>query len=72
MLDVQTSKVIIRRNTYFNERHFPARKQKLLPNPLTTVDTGTDLIGVEFEDDGTLWTVTKTGLEMTQYLFYTT
>ena len=50
--------IIFRRNAYFNERSFPGRKL----NPLPTIkDTGEDLIGSEFEDEGITWIVTQTG-----------
>jgi transposase InsO family protein len=53
-----TKDIIFRRNAYFNERSFPGRKLQTIPN---LQDNGTDLIGVDFEDDGIMWTVTKTG-----------
>jgi hypothetical protein len=51
LLSLKTMKVIYRRNVHFNERSYPARKQKLQPN-LHQVDTGEDLIGLQFEDEG--------------------
>ena len=60
LLSLKTMKVIYRRNVHFNERSYPARKQKLNPFP-STVDTGEDLIGLQFEDDGQLWTITHHG-----------
>jgi hypothetical protein len=58
LLSLKNLKVIYRRNVYFNERFFPARKQKLLPSQ---VDTGDDLQGLMFEDDGPMWTITHLG-----------
>ena len=60
LLKIQNQEIIYRRNVYFNERSFPARKSQLNPQ-LTSVDEGKDLIGVEFEDEGSTWIVTKTG-----------
>jgi hypothetical protein len=51
LLSLKTMKVICRRIVHFNERSYPARKQKLQP-PLNPVDTGEDLIGLQFEDEG--------------------
>jgi hypothetical protein len=45
LLSLKTMKVIYRRNVPFNERSYPARKQKLNPFP-HHVDTGEDLIGL--------------------------
>ena len=64
-----TKEIIFRRNVYFNERSFPGRK--LNPSPSIT-DTGADLIGVDFEDEGFTWTVTKSGsYEGDPVLYYT-
>ena len=60
LLKIQNQEIIYRRNVYFNERSFPARKSQLNPK-LTSIDEGKDLIGVEFEDEGSTWIVTKTG-----------
>jgi hypothetical protein len=60
LLSLKTMNVIYRRNVHFNERSYPARKQKLNPFP-QHVDTGEDLIGLQFEDDGQLWTITHHG-----------
>jgi hypothetical protein len=57
---MSNNKVIFRRNVYFNERSFPARKMKL-PSSLTTIDKGEDLVGLDFEDDGHNWTITEIG-----------
>ncbi len=63
LLDVKTNKIIYRKNVFFNERSFPASKQK---RPITKddiPDTGDDLIGLDFEDGQVSWTITKTGFE---------
>jgi hypothetical protein len=60
LLSLKTLKVIYRRNVHFNERSFPARKQKM-PTSLTHIGTGEDLIGLPFEDDGYTWTITHLG-----------
>ncbi len=52
--------IIFRRNVYYNERSFPARKQKLAP--LTAHDKGEDLLGLQFYDDGDWWTITDFGI----------
>ena len=60
LLKVSNNEVIFRRNVYFNERSFPARKlksQTTVPN----IDTGDDLVGLDFEDDGQQWTITEVG-----------
>jgi hypothetical protein len=49
LLSLKTMQIIYRRSFYYNERSFPARKQKF--NPSTTTDTGEDLIGLQFEDE---------------------
>ncbi len=51
LLKIQKQEIIYRRNVYFNERSFPARKFQLPPT-LTSVDDGKNLIGAEFEDEG--------------------
>jgi hypothetical protein len=60
LLSLKTMKVIFRRNVHFNERSYPARKQPLTPS-LNPTDTGEDLIGLQFEDDGEMWTITEHG-----------
>jgi hypothetical protein len=55
------NEIIFRRNVYFNERSFPARKIKL-PTTLTSVDTGADLIGLDFDDECQTWTITEIGV----------
>jgi hypothetical protein len=61
LLRISNNETIFRRNVYFNERSFPARKMKL-PTTLTAIDTGADLIGLDFEDDGQTWTITEIGV----------
>ncbi len=60
LMQITTQSIIYRRNVFFNERSFPAQKSK--PTPLTRAnsadDTGHDLIGCDFEDDGIVWTET--------------
>jgi hypothetical protein len=60
LLRISNNEIIFRRNVYFNERSFPARKMKL-PTLLTSVDTGDDLVGLDFDDDGQTWTITEIG-----------
>jgi hypothetical protein len=60
LMSLKTMKVIYRRNVHFNERSYPARKQKLQAH-LNSVDTGEDLIGLQFEDEGEMWTITEQG-----------
>ncbi len=66
LLDLQTNEIIYRRNVYFNERCYPARKTKHSPTNANTIDSGEDIIGLDFIDDGITWTVTRTGLENEQ------
>jgi hypothetical protein len=33
-----------------------------LPTTLTSIDTGADLIGLDFEDEGQTWTITEVGV----------
>jgi hypothetical protein len=51
LLKVSNNEIIYRRNVYFNERSFPARKLKIQTTP-SNIDTGEDLAGLDFEDDG--------------------
>jgi hypothetical protein len=69
---MKTRKIIYRKNVYFNERQFPARTTKHVKNSPDQPDTGEDLIGLDFEDDGITWKITKTGLEngTTPILYY--
>jgi hypothetical protein len=63
LFDMKTRQIIYRKNVYFNERQFPARKTKDAISSPDKLDTGNDLVGLDFEDDGIIWRVTKTGLE---------
>ncbi len=63
LFDMKTRKLIYRKNVYFNERQFPARTTKHVTTSPDQPDTGEDLIGLDFEDDGIIWKMTKTGLE---------
>jgi hypothetical protein len=69
LLKISDNKVIFRRNVYFNERSFPARKHKL-SSSLTAKDNGEDLIGSDFEDDGQNWTITEIGLYNDEPVLY--
>jgi hypothetical protein len=69
-LSMKTRKIIYRRNVYFNERSFPARKQKLSPS--LTQDTGEDVIGLQFEDEDQWWTVTAHGTHEGHLVLYYT
>ena len=60
LLKISNREIIYRRNVYFNERSFPARKMTL-PTTHTQTDNGSDLIGFDFEDDGQTWTITEIG-----------
>jgi hypothetical protein len=71
LFKLQNNKIIYRRNVFFNERTFPARKMKLPPS-LTSTDTGDDLIDHQFEDDGSRWTITKTGVDDGDAVLYYT
>jgi hypothetical protein len=71
LMRIGTNSIIYRRNVYFNERSFPARKLKLPPT-LTSIDDGSELIGLEFEDDNQRWTVTKVGFHDDHPILYYT
>jgi hypothetical protein len=60
LLKMSNNQTIFRRNVYFNERSYPARKTKLIDPPNST-DKGEDLVGLEFEDDGQFWAITEIG-----------
>ncbi len=60
LLRISNNEIIHRRNVYFNERSFPARKMQ--PTTLTSIDTGADLVGLDFDDDGQTWTITEIGI----------
>jgi hypothetical protein len=58
-------KVIVRRQVYFNERSFPARKmtpKNQVSQPLKS-DDGSGLIGLIFVDEGESFRVTGTHVE---------
>ncbi len=50
LLSLKTRKVIFRRNVYYNERSFPERKRTTHNTEM--IDTGEDLIGEQFYDEG--------------------
>lgn len=61
LLNLKTKKVIYWRQVFFNERSFPARKQKVtLESAKVTEDTAEDIIGLPFEDDGERFIITGT------------
>jgi hypothetical protein len=60
LLLLKTMTIIFRRNVHYNERSYPARELKPTPS-LTTQDTGKDLVGLQFQDDGHWWTITEHG-----------
>ena len=71
LLSLKTKQIIYRRNVYYNERSFPARKQKL-KDPKQTIDTGEDLLGLQFFDEGQWWTIKDHGThDNEQVLWYT-
>jgi hypothetical protein len=71
LLSLKTMKIIYRRNVYYNERSFPARKLKFNPS-LNLKDTGEDLLGLQFLDDDVWWTIKDFGThDGHQVLFYT-
>ncbi len=43
-----------------------------LPPSLTANDTGEDLLTLEFEDDGSRWAITKTGVDDGDAVLYYT
>ncbi len=57
---MRTREIIFRRKIHYNERSYPARKLKHTPAQ-SKQDTGEDLIGLQFEDDDTWWTITEHG-----------
>jgi hypothetical protein len=57
---VSNNEINFTRNVYFNERSFPARKIKL-QTTIPNIDTGADLVGLDFEDDDQQWTITEVG-----------
>jgi hypothetical protein len=71
LFKISNNKLIFRKNVFFNERTFPARKMKILPS-LTSTDTSEDLLEHEFEDEGSRWTITKTGVDDGDAVLYYT
>ena len=69
VLKISNREIIYRRNVYFNERSFPARKMTL-PTTHTQTDNGSDLIGFDFEDDGQTWTITEIGFLEDETVIY--
>jgi transposase InsO family protein len=61
LFHLRTNEVIYRRNVCFNERSFPARQSKLtlIPNK----DTGADLIGQQFVDEGTIFLIIEADID---------
>jgi hypothetical protein len=49
-----------RRNVTFNERIFPGKVMEVIPGLHGKNDTGDDLVGLDFIDDGTRYTITGT------------
>jgi hypothetical protein len=54
---LSTGKIIIRRNVAFNERIYPGRKMNVNPGTTSKHDDGADLVGLDFLDEGTRYTV---------------
>jgi hypothetical protein len=69
LLRISNNEIIFRRNVYFNERSFLARKMKL-PTTLTSIDTGADLVGLDFDDEGQTWTITEIGMYDEERVLY--
>ena len=61
LLHLRTNEVIYRRNVCFNERSFPARQRQLNLKP--NQDTGADLIGLQFVDEGTTFIILETDVD---------
>ena len=57
---ISTGTIIFRRNVTFNERVFPGQRIKIKPGNNGKNDTGEDLIGLDFIDDGVRYTITGT------------
>jgi hypothetical protein len=56
-----TCKILNRRQVFFNERSFPARKQQTTLEPAKiNEDTAEDIIGLHFEDEGEKFRITGT------------
>ncbi len=61
LLNLKTKKIIYRRQVFFNERSFPARKQKVaFESAKVLEDTAEDIICLPFEDDGEKFIITGT------------
>jgi hypothetical protein len=52
---------VYRRNVCFNERSFPARQRQLNLKP--NQDTGADLVGLQFVDEGTSFIILETDVD---------
>jgi hypothetical protein len=70
LLKVSNNEIIYRRNVYFIERSIPARKFKP-QSTIAKINTGEELVGLDFEDDGQQWTITEVGFyEERPVLYY--
>jgi hypothetical protein len=63
LLHLKTNEILYRRNVCFNERSFPARQTKIALVPHK--DTGADLIGLQFIDDGITSTIIEADVDET-------
>jgi hypothetical protein len=61
LLHRRTNEIIYRRNVCFNERSFPARQTKITLVPHK--ETGADLIGLQFIDDGITFTIIEADVD---------
>ena len=57
---LSTGRIIIRRNVAFNERIYPGHNMKITPGTTSRTDDGADLVGLDFLDEGTRYTITGT------------
>ena len=58
---LSTGKIIIRRNVAFNERIYPGHNMKITHGTTgNRNDDGADLVGLDFLDEGTRYTITGT------------
>ncbi len=57
---ISTGTIIFRRNVTFNERVFPGQRMQIQPGNNGKNDTGEDLIGLDFIDEGVRYTITGT------------
>jgi hypothetical protein len=55
---ISTGTIIFRRNVTFNERVFPGQRIQMKPGSNGKNDTGEDLIGLEFLDEGIRYIIT--------------